>query len=262
MSSKKKKNQLSIPSRLTDITGDWVAELLYQIIGVKRPSSVDGTHDGLTLLQIRARPGTGFRESCHVRAKSAGEDNAAVHRFLVEIVPADPDLRALVLRHRLFEKEKLLYEEVLPLLQKYVRNRRSKQIDVTFSVPKYIYGDFDGETGDGFMVFQDFTEDGFGVIDDTLMLLEESHVMDVIRNMATLHGICIAYQTTEKPKLEEKFPLLDEDKGACAWFQEDMNDYLHEMYSTCKNFFKVGLSFNFALITVEYLGHPVIQWSL
>ena len=107
MSSAKK--QLPIPSRLTDITGDWVAELLYQIIGVSRPTSTDGTHDGLTLLQIRARPGTGFRESCHVCAKSAGDEDSPIHRFLVEIVPADPDLRALVIRHRLFEKEKLLF---------------------------------------------------------------------------------------------------------------------------------------------------------
>ena len=68
------------------------------------------------------------------------------------------------------------------------------------------------------------------------MLLNDCHVVDVVQNLATLHAICISYQTTETQKLESLFPVLDADQGACAWFQEDMSEYLKEMYSTCKNF--------------------------
>ena len=37
---------------MTDITADWVAELLYKVLGVPEPADKDGTHNGITLLQV------------------------------------------------------------------------------------------------------------------------------------------------------------------------------------------------------------------
>ena len=160
------KNNLQIPSCLTDVTSDWVAELLYQVIGVPRPSTTDGTHAGLTLLQIRASSGAGFRESCHVRARCSGSDDT--YALLVEIVPADEELRAVVSRHRLLEKEILFHSRVLPCLRRYVQGRsrlagHGGDVDVTFSVPKFVYGDYDEGSGNGVIVFEDFTEQGYEV---------------------------------------------------------------------------------------------------
>ena len=45
--------ELPIPSCLSDVTADWVAELLYSVVGVPRPDNVDGTHGGITMLQAR-----------------------------------------------------------------------------------------------------------------------------------------------------------------------------------------------------------------
>ena len=73
------------------------------------------------------------------------------------------------------------------------------------------------------------------------MLLDHAHIIQVVQNISTFHAICVAYETTEPVKLEQLFPVLDGDKG-CAWFQEDMEDFLKEMYSTCRDFLKVRAS--------------------
>lgn len=77
-------------------------------------------------------------------AKCASEPDRT-HRLLVEVVPSDSDLRDILARHGLFAKEIMIFEEVLPLLKKYVRDRSkiAKAVDVNFFVPKYIYGDYD-----------------------------------------------------------------------------------------------------------------------
>jgi len=49
------------------------------------------------------------------------------------------DIRDLVRRHRLFEREIAFYAQILPALKRFVRSRRGEDaaaMDVTFSVPK------------------------------------------------------------------------------------------------------------------------------
>jgi hypothetical protein len=48
-----KKGVVSIPSCLTDVTADWVSDLLYKVLDVPEPDDKDGTHNGITLLQVR-----------------------------------------------------------------------------------------------------------------------------------------------------------------------------------------------------------------
>ena len=63
-------------------------------------------------MQIRAATtGEGFRDSCHVTARSASEPEERTHHLLVEVVPSDEDLRAILSRHGLFSKEILIYEQ-------------------------------------------------------------------------------------------------------------------------------------------------------
>lgn len=230
---------MRIPNTLTDVTTDWIADLLYNVLHVPRPDKTDGTHSGITLLQIRARPTEGLKERCQVTAKCSSQPERVRH-FLVEIVPPDPELREMIVKHSLFAKEILVYSEVLPLLKRYVRNRSksTQTVDVTFSVPNYIYGDYDSGSGSGVIIFEDFSEAGFRLEDPEMMLIDPGHVREVVQSLATLHAICVAFQTTEEVKLEQRFPILDGEKG-CTWFQEDMTAFLQEMYSTCFNFLQV-----------------------
>ena len=223
------------------MTTDWIADLLYKVLKVPRPNKTDGTHNGISLLQIRARPAEGLKESCRVTVKCSSEPDHVRH-FLVEIVPSDPELRDMIVKHNLFVKEILVYSEVLPLLKQYVRNRSqsTRTVDVTFSVPNYIYGDYDSASGSGVIIFEDFSEHGYHLEDPQLMLIDPKHVRDVVQSLATLHAICVAFQTTENVKLEERFPILDGEKG-CTWFQDDMTAFLQEMYSTCFNFLQVQM---------------------
>ncbi len=82
-------NAFAVPHSLKDITADWVAELMYRELKVPRPAKVDGTHNGVTLLQIRAMPGHGFRETAKVTAKCSSQPDVT-HRLLVEVIPSDP----------------------------------------------------------------------------------------------------------------------------------------------------------------------------
>ena len=50
---KRKKGALPIPRCLTDVTTDWVAELLYKVLDVPEPDDKANTHNGITLLQVR-----------------------------------------------------------------------------------------------------------------------------------------------------------------------------------------------------------------
>lgn len=238
MDTSKDKGILPIPNRLSEVTADWIADLLYKVVGVPIPDNLDGTHNGITLLQIRANPCDGFHESCKVTVRCSSQPDEAYH-FVVEIVPCDEDLRDVIIRHNLFTKELVVHEKLLPLFKKYVQNRSNgdRTVDVNFSVPKYLYGDYDEATGTGVMVFEDFIEHGFKCIDKSLMILEAKHVREIVQNLATFHAISVAYQTTEKTKLEELFPVLDGETGN-TWFQADMTAYLQEMYVTCSKFFK------------------------
>ena len=70
--------------------------------------------------QIRAATtGEGFRDSCHVTARSASEPEERTHHLLVEVVPSDEDLRAILSRHGLFSKEILIYEQVRRFLWRF-----------------------------------------------------------------------------------------------------------------------------------------------
>ena len=78
-----KKKLTRIPATLSDVTTDWVAELLYKVLRVPKPKSIEGTHNGITLLKIKANPTsmTGFKESCHIKTKCSSQPDKT-HQFL------------------------------------------------------------------------------------------------------------------------------------------------------------------------------------
>ena len=47
-------------------------------------------------------------------------DNSFKYHWLIKLVPSDPDLREIVLRHDLFKKELLIHQLVIPELKSFV----------------------------------------------------------------------------------------------------------------------------------------------
>ncbi len=103
---------------------------------------------------------------------------------------------------------------------------------------RFLYGDYDASAGRGVIVLEDFCPT-YSVEDPHLMLLEPGRVREVVSGLATLHGICVAHRTTEPRPIEALFPLLDDEEGGAAFFQDDMKHFLHEMYATCRDFLQV-----------------------
>ena len=94
--------------------------------------------------------------------------------------------------------------------------------------------------------------------DPDLMLISPNNVGHLVKNLAVFHAICAAFQAgsykilthvrkqfrdffqaTEGVSLADRFPLLG--GGGGAWFEEDMKDFLQEMYETCHSFLKVRI---------------------
>ena len=48
----------------------------------------------------------------------------ATHHWLVKLMPSDPDLRDIVLRHDLFKKEMLVHQVVITQLHNFVEKKR------------------------------------------------------------------------------------------------------------------------------------------
>ena len=48
----------------------------------------------------------------------------ATHHWLVKLMPSDPDLRDIVLRHDLFKKEMLVHQVVITKLHSFVEKKR------------------------------------------------------------------------------------------------------------------------------------------
>ena len=46
------------------------------------------------------------------------------YNWLIKLVPTDPDLKEIVLRHDLFKKEMLIHEIVVPEFKKYVSKKK------------------------------------------------------------------------------------------------------------------------------------------
>ena len=61
-------------------------------------------------------------ECCRLSFSFDSEDKR--YFWMIKLMPTDPDLREIVLRHDLFKKELRLHQEVVPKLQDFVGKKR------------------------------------------------------------------------------------------------------------------------------------------
>ncbi len=51
---------------------------------------------------------------------------------MIKLVPSDPDLREIVLKHDLFKKELFIYQQVIPKLQAFVTASKSSKLSTRY----------------------------------------------------------------------------------------------------------------------------------
>ena len=107
-----------------------------------------------------------------------------------------------------------------------------------FPIPQLLHGEYDDQSKYGIMVFANNVGNDFSVADpDLKRISSEGSIERVICRLASFHAICTAYEQSCGP-LDIVFPFLAKDRGGNIWFQDDMSDYLEEMYTTCLHFLK------------------------
>ncbi|CAB4061400.1 unnamed protein product [Lepeophtheirus salmonis] len=189
---------MEIPSKLSDLTLEWASSIW------KKP------FQGFFVHPLSNRDGF-----CDVARVSS--DSFA---WMVSLVPEDEELRLTI-------KKTWTLPQGAQFLQK------GKKWDL-FRIPTYVDGEYDAESGRGFLVLEDFMEKGYKVDDPSLLLLNSSHIFRLIRQLGTFHGICSAYYAL-LPNADFGEAHLTQES---TWFQEDMAPVLKEMYWTCLSFFQ------------------------
>ena len=113
-------NKVTIPKSLLDVNSSWLSDLLKLI-----DSDFSENFVGLTHLQILPFDTStdGMFDRCRVFVEYERPAKKTFN-WVVEIVPqSDPDLKEIIIKHKLFEKCILMYGEVLPALNNFLKDK-------------------------------------------------------------------------------------------------------------------------------------------
>ena len=107
-----------IPKCISDISHDWIIHLMEKLY----PEL--GHVATLTSLSLNTCSEELF-ECCRLSFAAATLDDGrqTTYHWLIKLMPTDPDLREIVLRHDLFKKEMLVHQIVIPELHKFVAKK-------------------------------------------------------------------------------------------------------------------------------------------
>lgn len=216
--------KLSVPNKLTDINTQWILALLLQI-----DKDCPATNQLQVLhftLQIQPNNQGVLSDICKVYFAVKSEKYSVSHKWFIKIIPHQ--LRSLVQRHRLFEREITFYSQVMPtLLAKF-----NHQLQY-FKLPKYIYGDVTKQ-GEGVLVLEDLSPFGFATSDPSTTLFKSESMLLSIKALAEFHALCIAFDSQSSMKLEQLFPIYDPSK--LMWVQKDMVNFLTKVSQSAAGF--------------------------
>ena len=162
--------------------------------------------------------------------------NPFVQNFFIKIVPSQ--LQQLVTRHRLFDREILLYRFLLPEMLGWARRRNPDlPLQLQFRTPRLLYGDVD-PAGAGVVVLEDLSSRGYSTVDPRVMLLGRRHMTAAVTCLAEFHGLALAYDLCQGAgaKLADRYPLLCPEN--VMWYQEDMEGFLRQMFHTSHRFLR------------------------
>ena len=105
-----------IPKSISEISNEWIEELAFKLLKIETKSLK------ISSLSINtSNCSDELFECCNLSVTF--EENQKNQKWLIKLVPTDPDLRDIVLRHDLFKKELLIHQLVIPELQTFVHTK-------------------------------------------------------------------------------------------------------------------------------------------
>lgn len=228
---------LFIPIGLGDITVDWVLAL------VKHMNHF-GPDEELRVrsVSINCQPNTEgvlsdickvFIHVDKVVVKNDAAKKSFIHNLFIKIIPSQ--FRKLVTSHRLFDREIVLYSQVLPKLLEFAHTNSPQMKLKHFGIPTFLYGDV-STSGEGVLVLEDLTPRGFKTYDPSMMLMDMDHMSKAVSALAEFHALCISYEMTKCKSLPELYPILDAKH--LMWLQDDLVQFLKTVSRSAETFLK------------------------
>jgi len=170
--------------------------------------------EGFTSYVINYERGSNFGDGFVaeiVRAEIKGTQmikgvQAESELVLVLKLPPDNKTRREALGMRVFEREVVAYNEVLPLFQKFQLDKGLKPGQGFVSFPKCYYASYDKEKDEAVIIMEDIRKKGFKM-QNKYKPVDFAHAKAVLETIAQLHGISLAMKD-QCPGVFEKFKGL------------------------------------------------------
>lgn len=108
----------------------------------------------------------------------------------------------------LFKREVFVYNEFLPELVKFQKERHIKEADGFFNFPKCYFAEFNEEKDDSVIIMEDLREDGYKMWDKYKPVNLE-HTKLLVLALGKLHALSFALKT-QKLELFEKFKSMND----------------------------------------------------
>jgi thiamine kinase-like enzyme len=166
-------------------------------------------------------------------------EEGAPRSLIAKIHSADPDLRALLNRRRLYEREIRFYEEIAN--------------EINLRTPRCYYSSLNIETGESILLLEDLSHARLG---DHIMGCSSEEAELIVRHMAKLHATW-----WESPRLENTgwVPSFDEGAGSEQGFYQRSWDQVTEKIrdQSPASFLELGTRFGNHVANVRnQLGRP------
>ena len=119
-----------IPKQISDIDTEWLQDILEK---VDKTKWIPDDCNLISLSLNTSKCEDELFECCNVsfNVSNKAQNEITSFHWLIKLVPTDPDLREIVLRHDLFKKELLIHSAVVPELKKYVTRKKGTKPTIT-----------------------------------------------------------------------------------------------------------------------------------
>ena len=131
-----------IPKCISDINHDWITDLMKKL----HPQwASEPETDAPSLTSLKLSTSACDEELFECYRLSFWFENDQNRYWMVKLMPSDPDLRDIVLRHDLFKKEMLVHQEVVPQLKEFA----VKSQGMIYYIIYYIFVGFEADVAVG-----------------------------------------------------------------------------------------------------------------
>lgn len=183
---------------------------LYAINALHRIAQEEGFTNYVIDYDRGSNLGDGFVAEI-VRAKINGtqlvkgvqEDSELV---LVLKLPPENKARREQMGMNVFEREVVVYNEILPMFQKFQQDKGLKPGQGFVSFPKCYYASYDKEKDEAVVIMEDIRKKGFKML-NKYKTLDYPHAQAVLETVAQFHGLSLAVKD-QCPAIFEKFKGL------------------------------------------------------